>query len=307
MIDLDLLHPANAPANADWRMVNRLNGWTRRIPCRLLEWSGWYNYNVAQRLLGHYRLFQHFKAANKTLPHDLPLTRAYILQYQGSHGVKYFISRLTSFIFSTFTKEYYPVVEIAAVNRRLLTGRSDVLENFLANVDLDFKNALLRALDQINQQSFFNTVPAQPPKTEEHYHAHQYNTVSYNQFNFQSTTTQGPRGKEAGLFSKKQILICFDLLSKSKDFDPIDYGKPNKFDRYAGLLHALTGRTKESLLEELHKYHNRGLYEWHTDGERDQLISTLTNLAETFGNAGFHTFAKLADKKIRDIKGRPPI
>jgi hypothetical protein len=305
MVDLDLLHPVNAPANADWRMANRLNSWTRRIPCRLLEWSGWYNYHVAQRLLGHYRLFQHFKAAYVAMPHHLPLTRAYILQYQGSHGVKYFISRLISIIFSTFTKEFYPVVEIAVINRRLVTERSDVLENFLATADVDFKTALLRALDQINQQSFFNTAPAEPHKTEEHHHAHQYNTVSYNQFNFQSTISQGPRGKEAGLFSKKQTLIFFDLLSKSKDFDPIDYSKPNKFDAYASLLHALTGRTKESLLEELHKYRTRGLYECHTDGEREQLISTLTNLAETFANAGFHTFAKLADKKIREIKGRP--
>jgi hypothetical protein len=72
----------------------------------------------------------------------------------------------------------------------------------------------------------------------------------------------------------------------------------------AELLKALTGKSKSAYMEELNNYRTKGLYETHTDGEFRQLISMLTNLAETFRNAGFRPVATLVDKKILELEGR---
>ena len=122
------------------------------------------------------------------------------------------------------------------------------------------------------------------------------------QINIQPAIKSGAQGKESGIFSKKQVLILFDLLSTFKDFDKIDYTRPAKFDGYADLLHALTGKSKLSILEELNNYHDKELYKWQTQGELRQLIITLIHLANTFRNAGFRSFAKLLDKKIIELE-----
>ena len=145
-VDLTLLHSEDAPPNANWRMKDKLNGWTSLGPCRFLEWSGWYNYDVAQRLLGHYRLFHHFKADYTKSPHQLAAPNAYILYYRSGHGFKYFLSRVMSLLYSIFEKGRYPVAEIAAINRQLVNESSGILYDFLTDANKDFTAAFLQAL-----------------------------------------------------------------------------------------------------------------------------------------------------------------
>jgi hypothetical protein len=311
MIDLSLFHPAEASPDADWFMADWLNSLTSRRACRNLEWSGWYSFGIPQRLLGHYRLFQHFKTSFIKLPHVLPVTRAYVLQYRSSHWLKYSIGRLCVFLYSIVSRDYFPIGEIAVINRKLICEHPHILEAFLINADIDFKAALHEAIAQINDPAFFNRSSAPTfllhvNQTEEILHANQYNSYDYsqvnNQINIQPAIKEGPHGKDTGSFSKKQTLIFFDLLSQCKDFDPIDYTKPNKFEAYADLLHALTGKNQQSIVEELHYYRNHQLYEWHTQAQLNQLIIILTNLADKFRKAGFRSFVKLADKKIRELE-----
>jgi hypothetical protein len=307
-IDLTLLHPEDAPPNANWRRKDRLNSWTSVRSCRFLEWIGWYNLDVAQRLLGHYRLFQLFNAEYSKSRRDLPAAQAYILQYRTSHGLKHFFARTMAFLTTIIERNRYPVeAEIAAINRQLVNDSTSVLYDFLTDADQDFTAAFLQAMRRIKDPSFFNK-PVAPPtinlqvnQTEEHYYAHQHNTYSATQINIQPTIKAGAQGKDKGIFSKKQVLILFDFLSAFKDFDRIDYTKPAKFEKYADLLHALTGKNKLSILEELNNY-RKGLYEWHTPGELNQLINILVQLANTFRNAGFKSFARLIDKKIIELE-----
>jgi hypothetical protein len=60
-MDLSVLHAVKSP-DRDYTMKDKLNGVKNPLGCRFLEWSGWYNQNISQRLLGHYRLYQLFKA-----------------------------------------------------------------------------------------------------------------------------------------------------------------------------------------------------------------------------------------------------
>jgi len=307
-VDLTLLHSEDAPANANWRMKDMLNGWTSQGRCRFLEWTGWYNYDVAQRLLGHYRLFHHFKADYIKSPHQLAAANAYILHYRAGHGFKYLLSRIMSLLYSFFQGGRYPVAEIAAINRQLVNESSGILYDFLTDSDKDFTAAFLQAMRRINDPSFLGRPPVPPTinlqvnQTEEHYFAHQHNIYTATQINIQPAIKAAAQGKDKGIFSKKQVLILFDLLSSFKDFDAIDYTRPSKFEKYADLLHALTGKSKLSILKELNDCHNHGLYEWHSQGELKQLIIILINLADTFRNAQFRSFAKLLDKKIRELE-----
>jgi hypothetical protein len=198
--------------------------------------------------------------------------------------------------------------EIAAINRQLVNDSTSVLYDFLTDADKDFTAAFLQAMRRIIDPSFFGR-PAAPPtinlqvnQKEENYFAHQHNKFSATQINIQPAIKAGAQGKDKGIFSKKQVLILFDLLSAFKDFDKIDYTKPTKFEKHADLLHALTGKSKLSILEELNNYHTKGLYDWHSQGELNQLINILTQLANTFRNAGFRSFAKLVDRKIIELE-----
>src|ERR1700744_2768354 len=126
-VDLTLFHREDAPANINGRPKARLNSCTSRRSCRMLEWIGWYNYDVAQRLLGHYRLFHHFKAAYVKSPHELPPASPYILQYRTGHGVKYFLTRIMSVLVAIIERGRHPGAEIAAINRQLINNSTSVL------------------------------------------------------------------------------------------------------------------------------------------------------------------------------------
>jgi hypothetical protein len=307
-IDLTLFHYDDVPPNTSWRGADRLNSWSSPRSCRFLEWMGWYNYGVATRLLGHYRLFQHFKADYAKSRHDLPAAQAYILHYR-DRRVKHFLSRAMVFLVTIIERKRYPKeAEMIAINQQLVNDSTSVLYDFLTDADKDFTAAFLQATLRIKDPSFFGR-PAAPPtihvqinQKEENYFAHQHNTYSATQINIQPAIKAGAQGKDKGIFSKKQVLILFDLLSTFKDFDSIDYTRPAKFDGYADLIHALTGKGKLSIRDELNKYHNHKLYEWHSPGELNQLINILTQLTNTFRNAGFRSFAKLIDKKIMELE-----
>ena len=67
--NLSVLHLVNSPEkNYKWKdKLNSLTG----TACHFLEWSGWYNQDIYQRLLGHYRLYEAFKV-DKISNADLP-------------------------------------------------------------------------------------------------------------------------------------------------------------------------------------------------------------------------------------------
>jgi len=316
-MDLRLFRPPQASPDEKFPMMDRLNSWTGLFACRYLEWTGWYNYKVSMRLLGHYRLFQHYRKAYVKARRDLPAARAYILQYRSSNSFKYLMSRVMAFIYSIFTwKDYFPVVEIAVINRQLVRGSSIILEEFLNNADADFAAALTRALEQIDNPVFYNPgynatypVPAPAPffqfnqqNNTYHEYNNQHNTFNHNEINIQPVLKDGAKGKEKGIFSKKQILILFDLLADGGKMERIDFSKPGKFSDIADLLHAITSKAKDSFVEELNDYRHKKLYEFNTEGELRQLISTLSNLSEICRKAGFRTIATLADRKIRELE-----
>jgi hypothetical protein len=49
------------------------------------------------------------------------------------------------------------------------------------------------------------------------------------------------------------------------------------------------------------------LYEFKNEGERKQLIITLTNLSEAFRKAGFRSISKAADKKLIELEMWVPL
>ncbi len=305
VIDVTLFHPDDAPANANWQMKDRLNGWTSPGRCRFLEWSGWYNYDVAQRLLGHYRLFHHFKADYFKSSHQLPAASAYIFDYRTKHGFKYFLTRIVTFLVGIFEKRHYPVAEIAAVNRQLVNDSTSILYDFLIDADKNFTAAFLQAMDRIKSPSFLSTGTPHPqtPPIAIQYNDNRTNNQYNSQVNIQPVLREGATGKTKAVFSKRQLLMFFDLLSKqTTPLEKIDFTKPARFDALAGLLHAISGKSKASIIEELNDYRTKGLYDGQKDGERDQTIAALSNLAETFRKAGFRSIAKEADKKIVELE-----
>jgi hypothetical protein len=306
-MDLRLFHTSENP-NHDYSRVDRLNSWTRRQPCRMLEWTGWYASSVPLRLLGHYRLYQIHKKGFRRRS-DVPSVQGYILQYRNFHGIKFFLGRLLSHI--PAWSGYSDVgVEVLTINRILIYDQVAVLHEFLTNADIDFESAYRRALEQIHDPSFLGSggiAKIQHPNVFVHHQT--FNNTSYHQLNFQSVIQQetvpvkeGLTGKEKGVFSKKQVLIFFDVLTQSAKLERIDLGKPNKFDAFARFLQALTGKGKETWLETLKDYHNKDLYAFRTLGERNQLVSTLTNLADVLRAAGLRSVSSLVDKKIREIE-----
>jgi len=310
-VDLTLFHYGKDPERPQ-KPLDIFNACTGFWACRFLEWSGWYNGNFALRLLGHYRLFQIFKRKSKKLSRVIPLTRAYILQYRSGHVVKYFISRTMAYIHRGFTGEPYPFVEIESFNETLLYDRFSVLEMFLTEADIDFTAALRKTLAVIAQPDFFdrgsgNGAPSsqtlilqvQQVFNSTHYHYHSY---THHEINFQMAIQQGAKGKEKGVLSKWQILVFFDLLAQSAKLEKIDLSRPNRFDGYAEFLHALTGKAKGSWIDELKDYRGKDLYEYHKDGQLDEIINGLANLADKLRAAGLRSMAILADKKIIELE-----
>ncbi|HEX9509373.1 MAG TPA: hypothetical protein VF939_02745 [Puia sp.] len=306
-------------------MKYRLNGATGFLKCRWLEWSGWYNLDVYQRLLGHYRLFQHFKKDKYLKYRRIPVYQAYILNYRATHEIKYFLSKVVSFIFSTFTRKPYVAVEMEGLNRILVNEGATVLQQFLADAEADFEQALVTAAVQIQSPEFicrtakgFSAAYYSYKEVNEYVQVNDYNeTHIYNEFNaynelhehtevnnVYTTVAKGAQGKEKGVFSKKQILILSDLIAEEAGLGKIDFSKPNQFDALAGLLQAITGKGAASFKEELMNYRTKGLYDTHTPGELNQLIGTLINLAEPFRNGYYRPVAMLVDKKILELEIR---
>jgi hypothetical protein len=205
------------------------------------------------------------------------------------------------------------IAAIASVNRQLVNESSDILQEFLTMAETDLVAAVIRAKARIEAPSFIIIRAGSPPPPsptlvqinhENNYEItnFQYNTNFHSEINFQPVLMEGPKGKPMGVFSKRQDLILLDLLSESVRLERIDLSRPNKFDAIADFLHALTGKSKASFIEELHTYKNKSLYEFHTPGERRQLIGMLRNLAELLRKAGFRSVASAADRKIRQLE-----
>lgn len=323
-MDLRLFHSAEN-SNHDYRRFDRINSWTRRQPCRLLEWTGWYTTTVPLRLLGHYRLFHIYKKSHRGYRQDIPPIQGYILQCQVSNGIKYHFAAFMSRFAAMWG---YPerTVEIAAINRRLIYKRPDILHQFLTDADTDFEKAFNRALQQIQDPEFLK--PAATAATQ-HSNVfvqlkYQHNTTndnSHNELNIhpivreevtvkevihhiKETPAKETFGKEKGVFSKKQVLILFDLLAQVAKIERIDLNRSNKLDAIAQFFQALTGKGKETWLAALKDYRNKDLYECHTDGERKQLVTVLENVSNLCRNAGLRSIADLADKKIMELEAK---
>ena len=155
-MDLRLFHSGDNP-NHNYKRFDRHNSWTRRQPCRLLEWAGWYSTSVPLRLLGHYRLYQIHKRSLQRRSTDVSPVQGYILQYRHFHGIKFHLARFLSHFHAMWG---YPdiVVEIQAVNRMLIYGQVAILSEFLTNADIDFEPAFRKALQQIHDPAFLNPI-----------------------------------------------------------------------------------------------------------------------------------------------------
>ncbi|MHA4808456.1 hypothetical protein ACX0G9_10120 [Flavitalea flava] len=325
------------PLNKGLKKKNKLKAvireWARRQACRFGDWLGVYNVDISTRLLGHFRLYRHFKIDYEYYHGKLPPANAYILYYRSMCNTKFRISRATALFFLSSWSLYYSIMEIAQINRLLVNGSTDILHEFLLEAESNYEAACARAMERIKDPSFLNKLVNKssitlPPKIfqinqENNNHTtnnHQYNTFSHTdvhtevhneiyqevhqEFHTQSIVREGIKGKEKGVFSKKQILILFDLLGEDSKIDKIDFTKPNKFGEIAGLFHAITGKGRDTFIEELQNARNKGLYTFHTQGELNQLLTILTNFAEIFRKAGQKSIAKLAEKKIMELEAK---
>jgi len=337
-MDLSIFHFNEGP-DRNYKPKDYLNGRRGLMACRFLEWSGWYSQDIAQRLLGHYRLYQHYRSGMRNWPVGLAPARSYILHYKAIHPFKYALARCMSFLYSLiFWKEPFLPGMVAGLNHRLIREGSTLLEEFLVSADDDFEKALNKALQQIRESSFFqdghhevlqsihlsqtnhkynlaatfndNRTKVGQLKTytdNSTKHLHQDNSAPqiFNHIEFQRVITQaptGPHGKEKGVFSKRQILIMLDLLSLKAKKDGIDLSKQNRFNAYADLLRGITGKGKATLLEELNDYRNKDLYACNTQGELGQLIIIMTDLGNTFRDAGFRSLSDVVDRKIIELR-----
>lgn len=302
-MDLSVLHPVHSPEkNYKWK--DKLNSLTGHVNCRFLEWSGWYNQDILQRLLGHYRLYQIFKAENE-FNHHVSRSMAYIINYRASHGIKYLISGVTASVYYIFSfGKKYSALQIEGVNRILVNEKAIILQEFLENADNDFCAALAKTVRQIASPAFFNNVENNVTlvQNRNEYNHFENSSHFFNEYNTVQTVAGGIKGKEKGVFSKKQLLIFFDLLSECNVIDKIDYAKPNRFDNIAVMLQAISGKSKDSILAQLKDTRSDGLYSFQNIGELNQLIVTITNLSDTFRKAGFRSIANMADKKLRELE-----
>ena len=68
------------------------------------------------------------------------------------------------------------------------------------------------------------------------------------------------------------------------------------------MLQALSGKSKDSIIDQLKQVNNNGVYSYKDVGELNQLLIAITNLAEIFRKAGFRSIANAADKKLRELE-----
>jgi len=293
-MDLSVLHPVQSPER-DYSAKDKLNSLTGHLQCRFLEWTGWYNQDIYQRLLGHYRLYQVFKKENKP-DNYLPMPLAYIVNYRASHDVKYLLSRITGILYyiGSFGKTYYPL-QTEGINKLLVDEDVHILQAFLTEADNNFEEALSLAIRQIISSTFGKKsadIPLQVKQstvilqTRNEFNNYHNSSHYFNEYTTVHPSSNGIKGKGKGVFSKKQILILFDLLAETGKLEKIDFTRPNKFDSIAELLCAITSKSKDSWVEQLKDGRNKGLYEFKNQGELNQLIIILTNLSEIFRNSG---------------------
>jgi len=301
-MDLSVLHAVKT-ADRDYTWKDKLNSITSPPGCRFLEWSGWYNQDISQRLLGHYRLYQLFKTKHK-VDSQLSLPLAYIAHYRTFHLIKYGLSCITAVLYYIFTLggRYFPL-PVEQLNKQLINQQYTILQEFLTVAEIDFEKALHNAFDRINGSG--NKLAPEITFVQNRLEYKVYNNTCHYFTEYNTTVhsgTNGIKGKEKGVFSKKQILILFSMLADTGSMERIDYSKSNKFEAVAEMLQAINGKSIESWVEELNNYKNKGLYHYRDQGELGQLIITLTNLAETLRKSGFRTLAKVADKKIKELE-----
>lgn len=169
------------------------------------------------------------------------------------------------------------------------------------DADKDFSNALTKAIEQIISINFLDKAENKLTliQNRNEYNHFQNSSHYFNDYNTVQTVGDGIKGKEKGVFSKKQWLILFDLLVENGAIEKIDYSKPNKFDSVVTVLQAVSGKSKDSILEQLEDTRNNGLYSFQSTGELNQLIITLTNLSDTFRQAGFRQDQKWINKLLQ--------
>lgn len=301
-MDLSVLHYVKSP-DRDYTWKDKLNSISCPLGCNFLEWSGWYSQDISQRLLGHYQLYQVFKTKHK-VNSQLSLPLAYIVHYRILHVIKYGLSCITGVLYRAFTLggRYYPL-PVEELNKQLINHQYTILQEFLTDAEADFEKALHYAVNQINGSG--NKVLPEITFVQNRLENNVYNNSSHYFTEYNTTVhsgTNGIKGKEKGVLSKKQILIFFDLLAETGNLEKVDYTKPNKFEAVAEMLQAVTGKSKDSWLEELKNYKNKGLYDYRDEGELRQLIKTLTNLSDTFRKSGLRKISKAADSKIIKIE-----
>ena len=307
-MDMSVLHRHPLP-DRDYTRKDKLNSLTGHLDCRFLEWTGWYNQDIYQRLLGHYRLYQLFKKEKKAET-GLSQPLAYIVNYRASHGLKYLLSWITGILhyLGSFGKPYYPL-QTEGINKLLVNEYASTLQAFLTEADNNFEKALSHAVRQIvstdfgkKSETLFVKQSAVVLQARNEFNSYHNNNHYFNEYTTVNPVSAGIKGKEKGVFSKKQILTLFDLLAETGKLEKIDFTRPNKFDSIANLLCAITGKSKDSWVEQLKDGRNKGLYEFKNEGERKQLIITLTNLSEVFRKAGFRSISKAADKKLIELE-----
>lgn len=308
-MDLRNFHP-DPSSGRTYKTLDRLNSRTHPLACRWLDLIGWYNTSVRQCLLGHHRFYNNYKRHCLDRPGNLPSTSGYVLQRRMTFDVKYRFMRFFVLIYKMWG---YPEwdMEIYMISRHLLYEKPYILQQFLEDAEADFDAALLHTDKLIRKKEFLNTA-GNTPNFNNAFNIQLKNytlqPIAFTQLQNQNTPAQQTEtkdalpGKEKGILSKKQVLIYHDLLSQSSKQDRLDIGNPNKHEKIAGLLHALTGKTQTTWLKELDRYRNKGLYDCDSDNELKNLINTITNLDDILFNAGQVHLHKLAQKKIRELE-----
>jgi len=305
-MDERLFHPSKDP-NSYYKIMDRRINRTGAF-CYYLEWVGWYDSNLALRFLGHYRLYQLYKARypDNNCAHPSP-GHSYIVRYRENRILEntwiQIISFLTPFVQN---KDQDHNADVRSINQILLHKHPETLLNFLSEAETDLEKALNTAMTRIGDPEFLST--STPTRITMQFNQENiHNTYnSKNEFHIHPVIKdqqqpQTVKGKEEDVFSKKQVLMFFALLAEARIIEPIDWKKPNRFDPIAELMHALTGKPVSSWLEELKNYRTKDLFTTRAKGQLQELKNTLTNLAEKFRAAGFRKFADLADKKIHDL------
>ena len=287
-MDLRLFHPTGNP-NSKPKVLDYWNSRTGLFACRFLEWSGSYNDNVKRRLLGHYRLYQLYKKRRSRGPSALPPVQGYILQYRASHWIKHYWYLALSRLPSMFMPD--PGAEMYLLNKILVYQRAPVLYEFLENADMDFEQAFNKALGQINNPEFLHPIVEK-----------EINTTIKEIIVKESPPTKDLNGKDKGVFSKKQVLILFDLLAQAESIESLPIEKAENHRAISQFLHAVTGRSVDTWLDTLKDYQNGDLYSFNTRAERTNLIATITGISKDAHAAGLRILAGEAEKKIRQLR-----